>query len=167
MYQDDFFVLIKSEFMKNMLLVVFFLVFAFFLIPSVLVGKTNFENQFVTTYYEHLGDKFFAHREVMGHWELSQKYYLLALASASGKERLHWKNARIYWDILVRGDDIAVSLPKWPEDADVGLFPSGPMELEIQGIDSPVFDFDRFSLPDLLVTSRRAFSVASFSFNNP
>jgi hypothetical protein len=72
-----------------------------------------------------------------------------------------------YWDVFVPGDQRRVNLPVWPEDAETGLFPSGPLILQILAVDAKSFDFDNFDFNDFSITNWEAYSVNAFLFNNP
>ncbi|MBN1945263.1 MAG: IPT/TIG domain-containing protein [Bradymonadales bacterium] len=73
----------------------------------------------------------------------------------------------IYWEVVVPGDQTWFNLPDWPQDAPVGLLPSGTLLMQIMAIDAINFDYDQFTFNDLSITSWNGYSLNVFLFNVP
>ncbi len=66
-------------------------------LSMVAVGQTGEKDLFLVRYYEKLGDRFYQHRELDGHLQSSQRYYLYALKISAEASHLYWKLSRGYW----------------------------------------------------------------------
>ena len=93
----------KASFQKLNILIILFL-FA----PALVYAESNFDNIFVSVYYETLADKLFSAKEIPGNLDSTIKYYKKALKYNPSNKNVDWKMARCYWligDISINAEN--------------------------------------------------------------
>jgi hypothetical protein len=74
----------------------------------------------------------------------------------------------IYWDVRVPGDQNAVNLPFFPDDAQTGIFPAATMLLDILSVRAVSFDYDNFDdYNNFSLFNWQAWSENAFLVTNP
>jgi len=71
-----------------------------------------------------------------------------------------------YWEVWLPGDETGFNLPYFPDGADGGTLPDGPLVLIVLSIDAITFDYDAFEFNDFGRWNWDAYSAAGWVFFN-